>query len=61
MSLRGALMLAGIVLIAAFPFAGLHLAVLGLGRRSIMKGAGLTLDQINYTTVYLARRTARKL
>lgn len=30
MSLRGALMLAGIVLIVAFPFAGLHLAVLGL-------------------------------
>ena len=30
MSLRGALMLSGIVLIVAFPFAGLHLAVLGL-------------------------------
>lgn len=30
MSLRGALMLAGLVLIAASPFAGLHLAVLGL-------------------------------
>lgn len=30
MSLRGALMLVGIALILAFPFAGLHLAVLGL-------------------------------
>lgn len=30
MSIRGALMLTGIILIVAFPFAGLHLAVLGL-------------------------------
>ena len=30
MSLRGGLMLAGIILILSFPFAGLHLAVLGL-------------------------------
>ena len=30
MSIRGALMLTGIVLIVVFPFAGLHLAVLGL-------------------------------
>ena len=30
MSLRGGLMLDGIILILAFPFVGLHLAVLGL-------------------------------
>lgn len=30
MSLRGGLMLAGAASILAFPFAGLHLAVLGL-------------------------------